>query len=631
MALLALGVVFGDIGTSPLYAVNEIFFSHSQIPLQSENIIGCISLILWAVTLLISTKYLFFVLRADNDGQGGVFSLYSLLHPFKKSGSRILLFMLILGAGLIFGDGIITPAISVLSAVEGLNVAAPFLSQYIVPITIGILAGLFFIQRHGTKKVGAIFGPIILIWFISLGVLGARQLLLAPEILAALNPIHGVLFLINSSFTTKLLVLGGVILSISGGEALYADMGHFGIKPIRRSWFAVVYPALILNYLGQGAYLLSGQTVLNQNIFYSMVPESLMIAMIILATAATIIASQALISGAFSLASQAMALGLLPRHKIIHTHQHHEGQIYSPIINLLLFVGTVALVVSFQSSTNLASAYGLAVSCDMLFTSISMFEIARLLWRWPLHRIYFIFGSFAIIDLILMVAGSHKLIEGGYIPLGIGLFLFGVMTTWRWGRKATGEAYSSVKSMTIRELVELKRASANLLDRNVILLVPHPIFSDEENAPALLQLFWDRYQILPRNLIFLEVIQKKTPYIHGDRYEIRHFQKDGQKDGSKGSVTSVTLLFGFMEDPNVEKQLESLANHHEINLSSNPKDWLVHASVENILPAKRISLRREWRVKVFSVFRQLSRPGYYYYGLGDEVQLSLEILPVRLK
>jgi KUP system potassium uptake protein len=622
----ALGVVYGDIGTSPLYAVNEIFFGPAKVEPTRENVLGCISLVVWALILVVALKYVLFVLRADNDGEGGVFSLYGLLHRYKRTGITALLFLLMLAAGLLFGDGIITPAISVLSAVEGLKVATPVFGNAVVPITLVVLTGLFAIQYKGTAKVGRIFGPVLIVWFLAIGTLGARQVLAHPGILAALNPLHGATFLGRAGVKASLLVFGAVVLTVTGGEALYADMGHFGRRPIRISWFVVVCPALLLNYLGQGAYLESGGTAVGGNVFYSIVPRFAIYPMVILATLATIIASQALISGAFSLTSQGIGLGLFPRLKIVHTHDAHEGQIYVPFINWALFVGCILVVLGFRSSSALAAAYGLAESGVMLSTSLAMLFIARVYWKWISVLAFTVFGAFATIDCCFLFANSLKFFEGGFVPLTLGCVLFVVMTTWRWGRKATAGAYSAKRTMTMKELVDLKSQAGTFLERNAILMVPKPLRSEADNTPALLQLLWDRHGVLPKNLVFVEVVHRKLPYVHKNRYEVTVFQRDPER----GSIMSVAVSFGFMEDPNVELILEDLARHHEIDLPDDPDLWIVHVSLENLLGRARMSTFARIRLRLFSVLRQLSQPAYYFYGLGDKVQLSAEIMPVRV-
>ena len=626
LTLGALGVVYGDIGTSPLYAVNEIFFGHGHVAPTPEGARACISLVIWALIVVVALKYVLFVLRADNDGEGGVFALYGLLHRYKENGLRYLLFALMLAAGLLFGDGVITPAISVLSAVEGLNVVTPMFQHAIVPITIVILVGLFSIQFRGTEAVGRVFGPILIAWFLAIAALGALQIVRYPRILEAFNPYWGALFLRNGGVRGGLLVLGSVMLTVTGGEALYADMGHFGKRPIRFGWFGMVLPALLLNYLGQGAFIASGATVVGQNLFYSMVPHVLVLPMVVLSTLATIIASQALISGAFSLASQGVGLGLFPRLHVVHTHHAHEGQIYVPFVNWSLCAGCIVLVVAFGSSSALASAYGLAVSGVMVATSLAMVPLARLTWGWSRLLALSVFGSFAGCDGVFLLANSLKFLDGGFVPLTLGVALFAVMVTWRWGRKATFAAYSSKRTMTMKELVAWKETSSSFFERNAILMVPKPLRRVEGNAPALLQLLVERYGMLPRNVVFVEVVHAKVPYVHHDRYDVTVFQKDT----GAGSIVRVTVKFGFREDPNVERILADLASHHEVNLPADTHKWIVHVSLENLIAAKHMSLGGRVRLMLFSFLRRVSQPAYYSYGLGNDVQLSAEIMPVKL-
>ena len=624
----AIGVVFGDIGTSPLYAVDQIFYGPAHIAPTPDNVFGCISLVIWALTLIVSLKYATFVLRADSDGEGGVFALYSLLHKYRDESPRlrILLAGLVLGAGFLFGDGIITPVISVLAAVEGLKVATPMFADAVVPITCVILALLFAVQSNGTAGVGRIFGPILILWFGIIAALGIVQIRLHPEILRAVNPVYGVMFLQQTGARSVLLTLGALMLVVTGGEAMYADLGHFGARPIRMGWFAIVFPALILNYLGQGALLLGQPPAEESQLFYSMVPHALLYPMVGLATVATVIASQALISGAFSLTSQAIGLGLLPRLQVVHTHDDHEGQIYIPFTNWALLAGCIALVLTFRSSNSLAAAYGLAVSGVMVITSIAMFPIGTRYWRWGALASGAVFGFFTLINALFCVASSFKFMEGGYIPLSIGLAVFAVMRTWRWGRKATFAAYTAVHTMTMRKLVEFHKNEPAYMDRIALLMTPKHLSSMNDNAPALLQLLHDRYGILPRHLIFVEVVHRKTPYIHNGRYDITVFHKD-----RNSSIIAVTLQFGFMEEPNVEAVLEEMARHHEIDLPIDEHRWIVHVSIVHLLPSRNMSAWRRLRLRLFRILRRISQPAHYFYGLGDNVQLSAEIMPVRLK
>ena len=627
LSLTALGVVYGDIGTSPLYAINEIFFGHGEMAIAPSTILGAISLVFWALTLVVTCKYIIFVLRADNDGEGGVFALSALLNQINTNRLALITVissLLIFAAGLLFGDGIITPAISVISAVEGLKVATPFFEPYIVPITLVILTGLFLIQSKGTTKVGAIFGPIIIIWFLTIAGLGLIQILHTPVILYALHPFYALNFLTSQSLYRTLLVLGSVMLVITGGEAMYADMGHFGRTPIRISWFSLVYPALLLNYFGQGAFLLSGQAVRQGNIFYSLVPPFLLYPMVILATLATIIASQALISGAFSIATQAIELGLFPLLKIVHTHEEHEGQRYVPFINWSLYLGYILLVLRFQSSTRLASVYGLSVSGAMLIDSLAMIIIARYVWHWNKFKALGLFSFFALIDLTFLTANSLKLLEGGYIPLLIALFLLLLMKTWSWGRSKVRAAFAAYPAMTINELIELKKKVKTLLPRSVIIMTPEPILEQTDKVPPLEQLYWERYGTLSKHIIFLHVNIQKIPYARQNRYEVAKFFEDK----NLGSIVSVIVNFGFMEDPNIEKIVEGLASHEEINIEHDPKDWVFRIIQEKILPGPHLHGIKRWAFRFYKFLQKNSSTADEFFGLGREVGLSTEVMPV---
>jgi KUP system potassium uptake protein len=623
----ALGIVYGDIGTSPLYAMDQLFLGRTDGAHTLDEVLGGVSLVLWTITVIVAIKYAILVLRAQNDGEGGLFALYGLLHQHKKRGTTPLLWALMLGAGLLFGDGMITPAISVVSAVEGLQVATPALSNVIIPITIGLLTGLFAIQYKGTSGIGIVFGPILVVWFAVIAALGAWEIGLRPDILAAFNPIYGIAFLRHVGLFVALVVLSALMLVVTGGEAMYADLGHFGARPIQVSWFTVVYPALLLNYLGQGAYLLTGEPIIGGKLFYNLVPPSLLFPMVVLATVATVIASQALISGAFSLVSQAIRLGLFPRLNLLHTHERHAGQIYLPFVNWSLFVGCILLVATFRSSSALGAAYGLAVSGVMVITSIAMFRVARLYWNWGPAETGLVWGALLAVNAAFLVACLLKFVEGGYVPLSIGAVLFLVMVTWRWGRKATFAAYSAKSTMTMAEVIELHRRCKVFMERNAIVMAANPLRLPTDRVPAIMQMLWERHGILPRNLVLVEVAHRKVPYIRDNRYHVTVFDRDHQR----GGIIAVEVSFGFMEEPNVERLLEDMARHKEIDLPTDRRQWVVHVSQENLLPSRRMNWLRRVRFRLFLFLRLVSQPAYYYYGLGDEVQLSVEIIPVRVR
>lgn len=627
LTLAALGVVYGDIGTSPLYAINEIFFGHAHIGRHVPDILGVISTVIWALTLIISLKYIFFVLRADKEGEGGVFALYSLFSKVKTQSKKVMMPLFIISAGLLFGDGMITPAISVISAIEGLKVVTVSFEPYIVPITIAILTGLFVIQKNGTAKVGSFFGPIVTLWFLSIAALGLSHIVGNFEIFKALNPLYAFNFFRSHDFLTILYTLGSVMLVVTGGEAMYADMGHFGKKPIRLSWFSLVYPCLLLNYLGQGAFLLSEGEIIGHNVFYSMVPSWGLIPMLILATLATIIASQAMISGAFSITLQAVQLGLLPFIKVRHTHHEHEGQIYVPAINWMLYIGCILLVLTFRTSSNLASAYGLAVSGDMLITVSALFIISQKYWKWSLSKALAIFVPFIFIDINFLLANSLKFFSGGYIPLSIGLFILAIMQTWKWGKKNISTTFSKYPAMTVKQLVGLKKKSEQFIPRSIIILTRHTIDSIDETIPTLKQLFWERYGLLPQHLLFLHIKITKNPHNSEDRYDIFKFYDDPKR----GSITSVILKFGFMEELEVEEALEGLAAHHMINISDNHKNWLIHSMHERILNQHFDRVLDRWRFSLFKLIHKFAMHADQYFGLGKNNRLTIEVVPVRMR
>lgn len=627
----ALGVVYGDIGTSPLYAVNEIFFGHAHVHPDERSILSIISLVLWTIFSIVAIKYVAFVLRADNDGEGGTFALFALLKRLKSRAAVALSLLLIMAAGLLYGDGTITPAISVLSAVEGLKVATPAFGPFVLPITIGILTGLFAIQSRGTHKIGRLFGPITLVWFFTLAILGLRQVIGAPGILEALNPAHAIDSLTLYPPHQLLMIFGSLILVVTGGEALYADMGHFGRIPIRISWFSIVMPCLMLNYLGQGAFLLQGKEVIGNNLFYSLVPQAFLYPAVALACMATIIASQALISGAFSLTSQGIALGLLPRLKIKQTHADHVGQIYIPFINWALFVGCIALVLSFRTSSNLANAYGLAEAGVMIATTLSMILIAYKLWRWKLAVALVAFVPILLFDINFLVANSLKFLQGGFVPVTVGLILFTIMRTWRWGRKHWRETLAKHAKMTIGEVLARKQRQKHSLERSLLLLTHEKqAMNKNDQAPALLQLFINQYHLLPKHVICLNIHQTRHPYIDDDdRYIIKEFENNHKKGVS---FLTITAQFGFMEAPNVEKVIQDIADNENLTPNDDMKDWIIYVGRERFADRKQKHPKRIVRLKglLYSLLVNNSTPSYEYYGLGDDKRLSAELVPVNL-
>ena len=444
LALAALGVVYGDIGTSPLYTMKEVFAGNHPIPLTPDNILGILSLILWSLIVIVSIKYVVFIMRADNRGEGGIMALIALaLHNARGNPRRMRIIMVVglLGAGMFYGDGMVTPAISVLSALEGLQVAAPAFSHFVIPATLLVIFGLFYFQRRGTAAVGVMFGPVMLLWFATLGVLGIYNIAANPGVFRALSPAYGLGFLIENR-SLAIVAMGAVVLSVTGAEALYADMGHFGSRPIRRqAWFGFVLPSLILNYFGQGALLLAKPAALD-NPFYRLAPQWMLYPLVGLATVATVIASQAVISGAFSISRQAMQLGFLPRMEVKFTSEKAQGQVYLPGVNWGLFLAVVILVLGFQSTNNLAAAYGIAVTGDMVITSVLATIIAAKNWGWGWGRAVALFSVFLALELLFLFANILKIPDGGWFPLAAGALVFLVMITWKRGGQLLTERTS---------------------------------------------------------------------------------------------------------------------------------------------------------------------------------------------
>ncbi|MCB0710728.1 MAG: potassium uptake protein [Ignavibacteriae bacterium] len=557
LSLTALGVVYGDIGTSPLYAMRECFQGPFAVEPTPANIFGVLSLIFWSLLIVISLKYLLFILRADNHGEGGILALTALVISRKKIKSpereegekrnhvarRGLVLIGIFGAALLYGDGMITPAISVLSAVEGLEIATPFFRPWIIPLTIAILILLFSIQNRGTGKVGAIFGPITLLWFLVIALLGVNYILQTPEILGALNPVYGLNFFIANSWR-GFLVLGAVFLVVTGGEALYADMGHFGAKPIRLTWFALVLPSLLLNYFGQGGLLLRNPSAAS-NPFYSMSPEWALYPIVILATGATVIASQALISGAFSLTMQGVQLGYLPRLRITHTSARERGQIYVPTVNWILLLACIGLVIGFSSSSNLAAAYGVSVTATMGITTILFGVIVRRRWGWSLWLVIPFVTFFLLVDLAFLGANLTKILHGGWFPLLVGGILFTLMTTWKTGRRILEERIGE----TIIPLDELLLYDDKPDDLPV--RVPGTavfLTRDPQSVPPPLVRNLRHNKVLHERNILLTVLTTTAPLVR-DKKRVKV-----ERLGS--GIWQVTLTYGFMQSPDVPRGLK---------------------------------------------------------------------------
>lgn len=544
LCLASLGVVYGDIGTSPLYALRECFNSKHGVPPTQANILGVLSLVFWSLTVVISLKYLIYVMRADNRGEGGELALMALASKGTGGKRKLGLFILILGifgAALLYGDGMVTPAISVLSAMEGLTVVAPRLNKFVVPVTVVILVGLFLIQAKGTAGIGRVFGPITLVWFFVLSVLGIHQVIQNPFVLSAVNPMHAFSFFLHNRLHGFLL-LGAIFLVITGGEAMYTDMGHFGAKPIRLTWFILVLPSLLLNYFGQGALLLSRPDAI-ANPFFRLAPSWALIPLIILSTAATVIASQAVISGAFSVTRQATMLGFLPRMRILHTSSDEIGQIYVPVVNWILMFATIGLVLGFRTSSNLAAAYGIAVSTTMVITTLLAYIVARHVWHW--NRI----GSLALtallltIDIAFFAANIVKIEHGGWFPLVIAAAVFLTMTTWRKGRKLLG-AQIRDSIVPLDDFFEIMRVEpVTRVPGTAVFMTGNT----EGTPPALLNNFLHNH-VVHEQVILLTVITEDIPHVpDAERISVSTIRE---------AFIRVTARYGFMESPNVVELFE---------------------------------------------------------------------------
>ena len=614
LTLGALGVVFGDIGTSVLYAARETFDSHGHhIELNEENVFGVLSLITWSLIIVITIKYLVFVMRANNDGEGGILALTSLAVPDKGkvvTGRRVLILIGLFGTALLYGDGMITPAISVLSAVEGAAIASPSISGWVIPIAVVILVGLFAVQPRGTSKIGAVFGPIMVTWFVVLAVLGIGHIVKSPGILAALNPIHAVSFIQHNSFQ-GFLALGAIFLVVTGGEALYADMGHFGRRPIQLGWFAMVFPALLLNYFGQGALLLSDPEAID-NPFFRMAPSWALIPMVVLATAATVIASQALISGAFSLTMQAVQLGYSPRVRILHTSETASGQIYVPAVNWALMVACIGLVIGFRSSANLASAYGVAVTMTMVITTILFYVVARERLGIPKKVIAPLCALFLVVESGFLGANLFKIPSGGWFPLVMGAIVFTMLTTWFTGRILVADRLASKRVPLPEFLAELDVIQPSTVAGVAIYLYRVPGFT----PPALSANFRHSHAMHEKTII-LSILTADVPHVPPEeRVEI---------DELAPNFHQITARFGFLDEPLVPEVLEGhVFNGNKIDLGN--VTYFVGREALRVTDRPGMAM---WRERLFSFMSRNATPASAYFCLPDEETIEIGV-PVEL-
>ncbi len=540
LALAALGVVYGDIGTSPLYAIRESFYGPHGIPVTPGNVLGVLSLVFWSLVLVVTIKYHIVIIRADNKGEGGVLALMALVNGSRLARGltprRIMIVLGIFGSALLYADGALTPAISVLSAVEGLEIATPALASWVIPVTLGILIGLFLLQSRGTARIGAMFGPVMLVWFAVLGVLGLSEIVRQPGVLAAVSPEHAVRFFAEN-LGRGFVVLGAVFLVVTGGEALYADLGHFGHRAIQIAWFSVALPSLLLNYFGQGALLLRDPATA-ENPFYHLAPSWGLYPLIALATAATIIASQAVISGAFSLTRQAVQLGYSPRLRLEHTSSREIGQIYVPAVNWGLMLLTCALVLGFRKSTNIAGAYGVALSTLMLITTLMFYVMSREVWRWSIPRAALVVGLFLLMDIPFFAANALKIRYGGWVPLAIAAVIFTLMTTWKRGREILGKRM-------LEKTMPLKMLLADLAAEPPIRVPGTAVFmygTTDGTPPALIHNLAHN-KVLHEKIVFLTVVTHDVPHVPAaERVTVKRIGK---------GFHSVIASYGFMDDPDI--------------------------------------------------------------------------------
>ncbi|MEK7321000.1 MAG: potassium transporter Kup [Pseudomonadota bacterium] len=610
----AIGVVFGDIGTSPLYSLKECFSPEHGIPFSPDAVLGIISMLFWAFVIVVSLKYVMFVMRADNNGEGGILALMALAlrtaAPRSRMAKLIMMFG-IFGACMFYGDAVITPAISVLSAVEGLEIAAPGLSHFVIPITLLILALLFFIQRSGTHVVGKLFGPIMVVWFLALGALGLIHLVQAPGIVKAINPIYAVSFLHDHSLQA-FIVLGSVFLVLTGAEALYADMGHFGAKPIRTAWFVLVMPCLILNYFGQGAMLLGNPDAI-ENPFYLMVPSALQLPMVLLATAATVIASQAVISGAFSLTSQAIQLGFMPRMRIRYTSAAEIGQIYMPVINWILLVLVICVVLAFKKSDNLAAAYGIAVTTTMVITTFLAALVMRNVWKWNPALVTLISLTFLVVDMSFFAANLLKIAEGGWFPLLMGGSAFFLLMTWHSGRKL-------LRARSLEDGIPLEPFIAGLLAHPPHRVEGTAVFltGNTESVPVSLLHNLKHNRVLHERVVFLQFVTTDIPNVDDDERQTCK--------ALGGGVYILKSEYGFKETPDVQRVLD-LAQR-KLGMQFELMETSFFIARESVIPSKLPGMSM-WRESLFAWMHQngakpsdfFSIPANRVVELGTKVEI----------
>lgn len=612
LSMIALGVAYGDIGTSPLYALHACFHGPRSPEVSVANVLGVLSLIVWSLILVVSVKYLLFILRANNHGEGGILALMALLHPRSLSRAPrraiLIVYLGLFGAALLFGDGMITPAISVLSAVEGLEVATPIFEPYIVPITIVVLIALFSFQSRGTAKLGSLFGPVMIVWFLTLAVLGVSRIALHPDVLLAIGPHHAVRFFLENGFTA-FLVMGSVILVLTGAEAMYADMGHFGATPIRISWFSLVLPALLLNYFGQGAWLIHNPES-TTNPFYGIAPEWAIYPLVALSTMATVIASQALITGVFSLTMQAVQLGYMPRVQIDHTSETQFGQIYIAPMNWLMLVATIGLVLGFRTSGNLAGAYGVAVSTTMVITTLLFFALTVTVWKWNFFLAAALSGAFLVIDLAFFGANILKIVDGGWFPLVVAMGVFVPMITWKRGREILRDRFRSTQ-MPLKKFLELiAREKITRVSGTAVFMTGNP-----ESVPLALLHNLKHNQVLHERVVVLTIAVEDEAHIDpAEHLDIRALPL---------GFHQVIAHYGFMEKPHVPRLLGDCGKqglHFEIGRTT------FFVGRETLLATKRQGMAT-WRERLFAIMSRNAFDATAFFSIppGRVIEVGAQV------
>jgi KUP system potassium uptake protein len=617
LTVAAIGVVYGDIGTSPLYTIRECFFGAHSVPLNHENVLGVLSLILYSLVIVVSIKYIAIVMRADNQGEGGILALTALLPPKRgivtegKSltlGRPGLILLGIFGAALLYGDGMITPAITVLGAMEGLNVITPLLEPYVLPLSVAVILGIFVIQQYGTARVGRLFGPVMIVWFATLSVLGLVWIVREPAVLGALDPRHAVRYFIDNGWH-GFPVLGAVVLAITGGEALYADMGHFGRRPIRLAWYGLVLPSLMLNYFGQGALILTNAEAARQP-FYLLAPSWALLPMVVIATFAAIIASQALISGAFSLTRQAIQLGYAPRLDVEHTSSSEMGQVYVPQVNWALAICTILIVLGFRTSSNLASTYGVAVTMTMVITALLLHVVMTERWKWPVTLAFAVTAIFLLVDVAYLAANLLKVVKGGWLPIVVAVFGFTLMTTWKTGRRLVGERLTA-RAFPIEDFMKaVTEVPPVRVPGTAVFMTAAP----RGTPPALAHNL--RYnKVLHEYVIVLTVTTAPTPHVNDE--ERITVQSLG------AGISNVRVQYGFMEDPNVPEALE---RGRQMGLHMDPEDVTYFLGRETIIVTRKQGMAI-WREKLFVLMARNAVRATAYFRLPAErvVELGVQV------